>query len=79
MMTELHVTISHSVSVKVIYSGLCLTIEAHSPDSSLLTVYGPEQMLRKLRSLRSGLRERHDRTWAGKNTTQAREQHQHIP
>lgn len=44
----------------------CLTIKADSPDSSLLTVYGPEQMVGKLRSLRFGLWEGHVRTCVGK-------------
>lgn len=36
-----------------------LTIKADSPDSSLLTVQGPEQMVGKLRSLKFGLWEGH--------------------
>lgn len=44
----------------------CLTIKADSPDSSLLAVYGPEQMVGKLRSLKSGLWEGHVRTCVDK-------------
>lgn len=45
-----------------------LTIKADSPDSSLLTVDGPKQMVGKLRSLRSGLWEGHHRTYVDKQT-----------
>lgn len=44
----------------------CLTIKADSPDSSLLAVYGPKQMVGKLRSLKSGLWEGHARTCVDK-------------
>lgn len=55
-----HGWLTHSVCCTQRETFLFLTVEADSPHSSLLTVYGPEQMLRKLRKLRSGLRERHD-------------------
>lgn len=45
-----------------------LTIKADGPDSSLLTVDGPKQMVGKLRSLRSGLWEGHHRTYVDEQT-----------
>lgn len=53
-----------------------VTIKADSPDSCLLTVYGPEQMVRKLRTLRSGLWEGHDRTCVDK--TEGKQQQQRV-
>lgn len=45
-----------------------LTVKADRPDGSLLTVDGSEQMVGKLRSLRSGLWEGHRRTCVDKPT-----------